>query len=194
MQWHRRPVAALLAALGALIIVAGVRGEAPPEASLLVTASALPAGHLITRDDLKVIGLPPAAAPSGAPLTPEDVIGKTAAADLLPNSILQPGMLIHDGGAPPGRATVPITLAEAQLVSILRPGTRISLITIDSAGSHVLSDDTVVAPLPGAPTGGALTPSATRNTLVLLDVPAERAGEIAVLGQRGELYVVLGSV
>lgn len=190
--WHRGPLAALAAALGALILVGSLGGGDGARVPVVVTSSDLPAGHLITAADLREVRLQADAAPSGALPRAEDAVGRTTAADLLPNSILQPGMLVDEGGATPGRARVPVRIPDSALVGLLGPGTRLKLVTIGDSGPHVLTGDALVAPLPAtAPAVGPLAVGAS-DRLVLLDVPEQNALDVAVLGQRGELFVILG--
>jgi hypothetical protein len=94
-----------------------------------------------------------------------------------------------------GRAVVPIVVADGELRRLLSPGDLISLVSAHGESPGVVTGDARVLALPAAEGSGALRVSASaEHGALLVDVPASSAALFALLGQGGQLGVVLGSV
>lgn len=195
VSWHRRAVAALLAALSVMLVAQWLAEPGGPTVSAPVLARALAAGHTLTSADVTLTDVPAHFAFSGAPPALDDVIGQVTAVDLAAGTLLQAGLLATGQGVAPGRAVVPITLPDQALRSLLRPGDPVTLVVTSTESAEVLTRDARVAALPAPPGGSALAVAgAGDDGLVLMDVPAGEAALVAALGQSGQLSVVLGAL
>ena len=85
-----------------------------------------------------------------------------------------------------GRAVVPIVVADGELRRLLSPGDLISLVSAHGESPGVVTGDARVLALPAA--------ASAEHGALLVDVPASSAALVALLGQGGQLGVVLGSV
>lgn len=192
ISWHRRKLAALLTALGMFALVShlsGASSAAEASGQVVVTTAHLAAGAPITSSDVSLHSLPASAIPADALTLMEDVVGHSAAVELSPHTTLQAGLLVSGAPAAAGRSLVPITVHDSQLREILSPGLRIALVSAGPDVPGILTDDAVVHTLP-SPVETSFV-SSTQAALVLVDVPADLAAEVAVLGQSGQLSVFL---
>lgn len=195
VSWHRRAVAAVLAALSVLLVSSWLAEPDGPMAEVPVITSEVPAGHTLTGEDLSMGEVPAHLIPSGGSLTLDDVVGQVTAVSLASGTLLQPGLLATGQGVAAGRAVVPISLPDDQLRALLRPGDPVTLVVTSAEAAEVLTRDARVAALPEALGGSSLAVAGVgADSLLLLDVPAAQAPAVAVLGQSGQLSVVLGTV
>ena len=189
---HRRAIAAAIAGLGTFVLVTQLTPAVPDAIPVVVALHDLSPGDILGAADVAVRELPAAGVPEGAGLTTDDVVGQTLAAGVSANTVLQPGLLASADRAGPGRALVPVRIPDEQLLQLLTPGTLVGLVSTTEAGASVLVDDARVALVPAASPQTGFAATGARPGLVVLDVPKERAADVAVLGQRAELNVVLG--
>lgn len=189
--WHRRFIATALAGLGTFVLITQLAPGVPDGVGVVVAVGTLSPGQTIGADDVAVRELPAAGVPDGAVTSPEEVIGQSLNSTVTANTVLQPGLLATADGAGPGRAHVPVRIPDDQLLELLVPGTRISLVAAAEAGAGVLVDDARVVMRPAPPAQAGFSATGSRPGLVILDVPAARAADVAVLGQHAELIVIL---
>ena len=78
--------------------------------------------------------------------------------------------------------------------SALRPGDIVSLIAPGEGGAEVVASGARVASLPAAGDTGAVSLSTGGSDAVLVEVSDEVAATVAMLGQSGQLSLVLGSL
>ena len=195
VSWHRRAVAALLAALSVVLVAQWLAEPGGPTVSAPVLTGPVAAGHTLTSADVTLTDVPAHLVFSGTPPGIDDVIGQVTAVNLAPGTLLQAGLLATGQGVAPGRAVVPITLPDQALRSLLRPGDPVTLVVTSTESAEVLTRDARVAALPSPPGGSALAVAgAGDDGLVLMDVPADEAAMVAALGQSGQLSVVLGAL
>nr|WP_231980064.1 SAF domain-containing protein [Tessaracoccus coleopterorum] len=147
VSWHRRSIGALLAASAVLLLAPGLRPEGPTR-RVVVTVTSLTAGHRLEPADLTLHELPLDALPSDPLTSLDDAVGRTLTARSGGGTILQPGSLTTDHAAGPGRAVVPVSIADASLRSLLDPGDLLSLVAQGPDGMEVLSGDARVVTLP----------------------------------------------
>lgn len=192
INWHRRAVAALLAALS-VVSIAGYLKEPPPDQRQVVVAKqTINPGETITSQHVSVEWVSQSAAPVEAFASTDAVVGSEASISVPPNMVLTSSMLIQDFEAEPGRSLVPVSLHDEQLQALLTPGIRVTLVLPPDFGGDVVTDDAVIAALPPRPEGSALAPRVGAKPLVLMNVPEAVAGDVATLGQQGVLAVILG--
>ena len=165
---RRRPA---LLALAIVMIVLGALGAAYLATSLGQTSSVIavarpvPWGQTITAADLAEARI--TADPALAPIAYADrdqVIGKSAATDLVPGSLLTRAAVTDERLPPPGQHLVGVGVSAAQLPTTpLRPGDDVLLVPLAPGGA--------------APEAAATTPSAVEATVL-------RSGESGTDGRR----------
>lgn len=128
---ERRPGhIALLAALiiGLAAVGAVLYSRAGAKTPVVEVVQAVPAGHVIERADLSTVAVAgEVTAIAGTGL--DDVVGQTAAVDLLPHMLLQRSMLTRGGPLAPGQALVGVAVGSGQLPADgLSPGELVRVI------------------------------------------------------------------
>lgn len=88
---------------------------------------------------------------------------------------------------------MPIVVADDELRRLLSPGELISLVSAHGESPEIVTGDARVVALPSTEGSGALRAAAsTDRGALLVDVPASSAAVVALLGQGGQLSVILG--
>ena len=180
-SWHRRLLAAGLAAGS---VAAGLHAIAPPAPAstpVLIAHRDLPGGSVLAEADLRTARLPAALAPAsvvppGADLGGAVLAAPLAAGETLTTTRLVGPSLLESHGE--GMVGVPVRLADAAVTRLLHAGDRIDVLAAD--GSGVVDA--------GAMSGAArVVASAVRVVAVL---PDDSAGAFAGVGGAGALVVV----
>lgn len=171
----------LAAALTAVAVAAGIHAVAAPPPSAVpvpVAARDLPAGAVLTSDDIKTADFAPGSVPDG--LAP-DAAGHTLAAPLRAGEpvtdVRLVGPALVDGY--PGLAAVPVRLPDATMAGLLHVGDRIDLVSADpqGGGASVVASDVPVLAIPdAAPDSGA---SGLTGRLVVVGAPPAQVAAIA---------------
>lgn len=189
INWHRRKIAALLAALGMLALMSHLSGDAGGTGQVVVTTGSVTAGASIAASDVALQNMPHQFIPAGALTDPADIVGLSAAVPLSGDTVIQPGLLVSGAPPPKGRSLVPITVNDGQLRELLAPGLKVALVSSRGDVPGIVTADAVVHTMPQlAATAFATTGQAA---LVLVEVPSQLAPEVSVLGQSGQLSVFL---
>jgi Flp pilus assembly protein CpaB len=160
-----RQTAALLLALGALVLAARPPGAAdptatPPDTTAVVVAAAdLAPGRVLTDGDLRLTGLPAEAVPEGAARSADDLLGRVLAGGLRRGEPVTDVRLVGPGLAAllaPGQVAAPLRLTDLAVAELVRPGDRVD----------------VLATAPDSPTAEVVA----AGVLVLAPSPADDAG------------------
>jgi hypothetical protein len=155
----------------ALLVAAAALATVPPPAgaggiATLVTARDLPAGASLTAADVatRLLAEPPDGALTALPKG--DSAPMVLSGPMRRGEALTDARILTDRGPDPGpgRAAIPVPLADAALIDLLRPGMRVVLVRLphervplradDSVGASPVSADAVVLSVPDPPTGG----------------------------------------
>lgn len=177
--WHRRLLAAGLAAAAVALAIEAASPSPPPTVEVLVAARDLDGGHRLTDDDLTVAHLPPGAVPSGR-VSPADAAGALLAGPvragepITDRRLLGPGLL---SGWGPDVVAAPVRVADPGAAGYLRAGDRIDLLATaldGGAATAVVAANVPVVALPPA-TDGALAEGA----LLMVAATPEQAAELA---------------
>jgi Flp pilus assembly protein CpaB len=190
---HRRLAGALLAALATWLVVQAATAPPPTTRPVWTAAHDLETGTVIGRDDLRLVGFAPGTAPAAAVRSIGSVIGRTLATPL---GAGEPITRSHLVGADrlagyPGRAAVAVRIPDADVVALLTPGQRVTLVATDPQGAHPperLVEDAAVLAVPQVSDGaggGLLT-----GRLVVFAVPADLADEVVAAATSRYLAVV----
>lgn len=117
-------------ALGAV-----VANRAPRPVALLAVAHLVPAGVTVTASDLGTVSVAPVAGLDAMPLQDAgQVIGRRAAEELEPGSLLVPAELAPQRGLPAGVALIGTSLAVDQTPADLAPGERVLVVLSGTTG------------------------------------------------------------
>lgn len=189
------------AVIGALLVVAAAAGvlmshrsaSQPTLHRYLVPSRDLPAGHLISADDLGAVGLD---LPDGLGVVPseaaDEAIGRVLRHDLAALDLLRPGDLLERGrfGAP-GQIEVSVELPAARALSgTVGAGDQVDVLVTDpsATGTTTLTRATVV--WVGDDDHAGI--GATSNTRLRLAVPDRETAEVLVdAAVRADLTLVL---
>ena len=105
--------------------------SSPPTVRVLVAATDLAGGRVLTSADLRLARLPPAAEPTGSLDDPVQARGRVLAAPVRTGEpitdvrLVGPGLL---GALGPGLVAVPVRVADAASVSLVTAGERVDLL------------------------------------------------------------------
>ena len=138
MLLHLRRILAGLLALVAVGVAVLPDGST---VAVLVAARDLAPGVPLGADDVRVVAVPPSLVPAGA-IGAGDVAGDLAGRSLV--SAARSGEPLTDArltSADPGVSSVAVRLADAGVVGLLRPGSRVDVV---GAESEVLASDASV--------------------------------------------------
>jgi Flp pilus assembly protein CpaB len=159
---RRRPLAAVCVALAVVAGLQAARPPGPPSVRVAVAARDLVSGTVLGRDDLVLRRIPRSAAPvDSAP----DAVGRTLAAPVRAGEPITDVRLVGPSvvAGYPGRVALPVRIADADAVALLRPGDRVGLVAADprrGTAAYVAVDVPVLSiPQPGdhEPGSAALT-------------------------------------
>lgn len=178
--WRLRHLLLLAVVLGTgWYLARALMAPPPPTVPVVVTAQDVAAGTELTHADLRVVHLPPSAAPD-EPMSVADAVGAAPVVALPSGVPVLPALLGQDRfdrRPPPGSVTVPVRLADPAVAALLRPGDRIDVVAQgpDAERAVVLARRAVVLDLvPDEQAAGWLTAGdATGLVTVVAVTPAE---------------------
>ncbi|MFC0627868.1 RcpC/CpaB family pilus assembly protein [Kribbella deserti] len=156
-RWHRRPLAAVAAALGVYLALTALAPEPPPTVQVLAAARDLPGGGQPLPADIRAIAIPPVLVPAGA-LKPGTTTRRTLAAPIRAGEILtdarfvSPALVRRTG---PGLVAYPIRFDDAEVVGLLRVGDHIDLYAATSTTSPTATRIATNLQVIALPRGGA---------------------------------------
>lgn len=176
-----RSVRARRITAGILVLLAGVAAWHPDPASdprdVLVAIRDLGPGISLSADDVALSRRPAATVPDGAVTAVDAVVGATLAGPLRRGEVITDARVLGprqaELSAGPDSRTVPLHLAEAAVLDVIRPGDVVDVLGAPSADSQatprlVARDAVVVLISPG-----------TEDRVVLLALPAAAANALA---------------
>lgn len=179
---HRRPLAALCAALAVGAAVSAQAAPPPPRVRVLVAAHDLASGAVLGRADLTTRAFAPGSVPTGVLPAAGAALGRTTAAPVRAGEPLTDVRLLSRGllAGYPGTVAAPVRIGDPAAVRLLRVGDRVDVLAADPQGSGpatlVAPDAPVVAlPARSSEQGSDLVSGA----LVVLAVPDGTARQLA---------------
>lgn len=181
----------MLSAVLAVVALAMVASPPPePTTEVVVAARALQGGTTLTTDDVRLERLPSRWLPPDAITDLSSVVGKVLVVGLSPPGVLTPSLVLGQRSTAPGRALVPVRLAETGVLALLRVGDTVDVIGVGADGqTAVIASGARVAALPTLADAGPLDANSPRGALIVLDVPAAQASSVS--GASGQLGVGL---
>lgn len=193
LAWRRRLLAGGLAAAGAALAIEAASPGPPPTAEVIVAARALPVGHTLSADDIRTADYAPDTVPTGS-LDVDDVIGRVLAGPLDDGEALTTTRVVGPGlldGWDRSLVAVPVRIADAGSVGLLRPGDVIDLVatSIDGIGeAGVIAAGVPVLTI--RPDDETLT---AEGALVVVAATPRQATELARAAVTSRLSFILGS-
>lgn len=184
MLTQRRPLAAVLALLAVVLGLHAARPTAPATAELVVAGHDLPAGAVLTGEDLATVRVPPALVPAEAE---RQAVGRVLASAVRRGEPITDVRLVGPTltAGHPELVAVPVRLPDAGMAALLRVGDRVRLLATDPQGGATTSvaDDALVLALPaddrgsgagsGSPPGADGVTSPLGGRLVVVGVPED---------------------
>ena len=165
--WHRRLLAAGLAAASVALTISALSPPSPGAVEVLTAARDLPAGVTLAGGDLTTARLPPQAVPAGAQRPGAPIAGRTLAAAIRRGEPLTDVRLVGrellTTLARSGLVAAPVRLADAAAVALLRSGDVVDVLAAGSPGEVTPGDG-------GGPAAAGVVAEAAR----VLTVPAAR--------------------
>lgn len=168
----------------------------PATRPVVVAARAVAPGSSLAADDLRVAAYPAALVPGDAATDPGTLVGRTTTTGLSAGSPLTSASFVSSDGAraTPGRSLVPVRLADASLVQVVRPGDRVDVLALGAEGQppKVVARGARIAAIPGRAGGsGPLAPDSSGGPTLLFEVADEAAPALAQAAVTNRLGVVL---
>jgi pilus assembly protein CpaB len=151
LSWHRRILAAALTAVAVVTGIAAARPAPPPTIDVLVAATDLAGGSVLSGSDVEVARLPTQFVPQGA-LGPADAAldGRVLAGPIRPGEVITDvrlvGASVLDGYAPAGSNEIvgtPVRIGDAGAVRLVHPGDRIDVLA--ATGSAEFAPESAAA-------------------------------------------------
>jgi pilus assembly protein CpaB len=179
-------------------------GGSDPGVQVMVAANDLQVGSRVEERDVKVISIPAADLPPGAPRRKADVIGHGVTLPIAKGEFILPNRLAaENAGAglpsliPPGMRAVSVRVNDVASVSgFVTPGTRVDvLVTASATGSGEQQTTTVLQNVQVLASGHTLERSSTgetQNTAVItLLVTPEDAQRLTLASNEGRIQLAL---
>lgn len=194
----RRVAAAALFILAAVLALQPDRGSAEQSSPMLVAARDLDAGTAVKAADVRVVHAPDSIIPAGAFTESASAIDAVLAGAARSGEPLTDTRFVGAAYARPAAdrdaATVPIRLADAAVADLLRPGTKVDVVTAGDAadGKRILAREATVATVTthtSAP--GPASADNARGRLVLLTLPTDTATRVAAVSLSEPVTVTL---
>lgn len=171
------------------------------QSPVVVAATDLPAGAVLSASQLRIAPLPPESVPDGALRELPAAEGKRLAAPIRRGGVLTDASTVGPGllaGTPPGTAAVPVRVADPNSLQLIRTGQSVDLVLAEESNregrnaSRIAAGVTVLWTGSGAEQSGAWlgTPKDQSGLLVVAASP-EVAPLLAGASARGKVFFAL---
>lgn len=193
MQWHRRLLAAGLAAAAVALALHAAEPAPPATVPVVVAARDLSGGTRLAPGDLEVVDVLDGTVPHGTLRDTGGATGRLLAGPVRAGEpvtdvrLLGPALL--DGWGE-GLVATPVRIADPGVLELVRPGDRLDLIAVPvdgTAGAAVVASRVPLLTVPPRAESGVLADGA----LLVVAVTPERATALAEAAVTSRLSVVL---
>lgn len=196
VAWHRRLLAAGLAAAAVALGLSAVSPAPPETVPVLTAARELLPGAPLREGDLAAVALPPGSVPDGALRPGAEVLGRLVAGPVRRGEPLTDVRLVGPGlldGLGDGVRATPVRIADAGSVALLRAGDRVDVLATRAgsdgpAATVPVARDVTVLSVPDDDEA-----MLADGALLVLATDSRAAAELAAAGLDGRLSVVLRS-
>lgn len=161
----------------------------PPTTTVVRARVALAGGTLLSADDLETVTVPRDGLPAGTLVDPHALVGQRLAAPVPARTVLTSLAVVSAHSvAGPGHVLVPVRLADADVVALLRPGDVVDVLASDpqTDRAQTVARRLRVVSVPVTQEEGSAGPGA----LVLLDATASDSEPLAQAAATGSLTVI----
>jgi Flp pilus assembly protein CpaB len=157
--------------------------------AVAVSARDLPAGTVLTADDLATSRYPPAAVPAGVAGDPEQLLGRALAGSVRAREPITDARLVGPGITsllPDGQVAAPVRLADLAVAALVHTGDRVDVLATaaDAPAAEVVAAGALVVAATGTDEDGGAG-------LLLLAVDNETAARLAAAATTATLTVTL---
>lgn len=189
---HRRPLAAVLAALAVASALQANAAPPPPRVSVVTASRDLPPGATVTAGDVETVGFDPASVPTGVLAAPE-VIGRTTVGPVRAGEPLTDVRLLGEAllDRYPGSVAAPVRIGDAASVDLVRVGDQVSVLAADPQDTAPAVTLAESAPVIAVPPRRRADPGITSGALIVLAVDPVTARELAGAAVSSYLSVVI---
>jgi Flp pilus assembly protein CpaB len=186
---HRALVAGGLAAAAVAVALPALVAPAEPAVQVLSAARDLPAGAVLSDDDLVALALPEAAVPTGVLVDATAVVGRLLAGPVRRGEALTDVRLLGAGLLTAGDGVaVPVRLAEPATAALVQAGDRVDVLSAAPEGgpaAQVVAAGLTVLAVPG------LADDTGEGALVVLAADPPVAARLAAAAVTGRLSVTV---
>lgn len=201
---RRRLLAALLFCAAAGLAVNQLIPVRSDVANAAIAAEDLPAGMILSGEQITTARLPTDGIPAGAFRDPKQLIGQQLATPLQSGSVIAPTSLVGPGlltGTAPGTVAVPIRPTDPSTLELLAPGQLVDVVLstgngyeIDTANTILASNVAVLWTSDTGPAGGPWPAAGTQTGgLVVVAATPEQSTALAGASSSGKVHLVLTS-
>jgi Flp pilus assembly protein CpaB len=185
----RRALAALLLTAAGVLAVHPAAAQGGPSGPVVISARDIAAGSILRPPDVRVVQMPDSLRPAGTLSTVESIDGRflTGAAragePITDARLAGASSRLHATGDP-RTAVVPVRLADSGVAALLRPGTRVDVVSAGAADGNrrIPAETATVVTVVAGDADARHGPGQSGNgSLVLLELPSEVATQVAAV-------------
>ncbi len=196
VSWHRRLLAAGLAAIAVAAGIHAVEPAEPVTVPVLVAARDLAAAVPLAAADLEVRALPEALVPLGVLQPGDETVGRLLTGAVRTGETLTDVRLLGPSlvdGLGAGAVATPVRVADAGVVGLVRPGDRVDVLatpaTLDAevGATHVAASGVIVVAIPDPSTPGGFGDGA----LLVLATSPQTAADLAAATVTSRLSITV---
>jgi pilus assembly protein CpaB len=191
--WHRRLLAAGLAAGAVALALQAAESDPAPTVPVVAAAGELRGGTTLTAEDLLLVDIPRGAVPRGAVASVDDAVGRLLSGPMHAGELVTDLRLVGPSllaGWGEDLVATPVRIADPGVLALVRPGDRIDLYAtpLSALGpAAVVSAKVPVLAVPDSGEQGVLAEGA----LLVIAATTRQAGLLAEAAVTSRLSVVL---
>jgi Flp pilus assembly protein CpaB len=191
--WHRRLLAAGLAAGAVALALQAAESDPAPTVPVVAAAGELRGGTTLTPEDLLLVDIPRGAVPRGAVASVDDAVGRLLSGPMHAGELVTDLRLVGPSllaGWGEDLVATPVRIADPGVLALVRPGDRIDLYAtpLSALGpAAVVSAKVPVLAVPDSGEQGVLAEGA----LLVIAATTRQAGLLAEAAVTSRLSVVL---
>lgn len=195
IAWHRRLLAAGLAAGAVALALHAAEPRPVPTVPVIVAAHDLAGGATLGLDDIRLVEVPAGAVATEALGSPDAAVGRVLAGPVRAGEPLTDVRLVGPGllaGWGDDLVAMPVRVADPGVVGLIRPGDRVDLLAAPASGdgeATVVAGRVPVLAVPAQPDQGVLAEGA----LVVVAATDSQAAALAQAAVSSRLAVAVRS-
>jgi Flp pilus assembly protein CpaB len=196
VAWHRRLLAAGLAAGAVALTLQAAEPDPAPTVPVVAAAGELRGGTTLTPEDLQLVDIPRGTVPRGAVASLDDAVGRLLSGpmhegDLITDLRLVGPSLVAGWGE--DMVATPVRIADPGVLALVRPGDRIDLYATQLSALGAAAVVAAQVPVLAVPDSGEQDVLA-EGALLVIAATTRQAGLLAEAAVTSRLSVVLRPV